>query len=86
MFAVKTNSKTKREPVRLCNISAQPVTIKLKSQLWSLQEVNVIKTIDLSCDSVSEEVFNSFEDLSIHLPKENLSSDQVNKASDLLGR
>ena len=37
IVAVKANSKTARVPVRVCYISAQPITIKLKSQLCSLQ-------------------------------------------------
>ena len=87
IVAVKANSKTARVPVRVCNISARPVTIKPRSQLRSLQMVNVIKTMDPSCDSVSlEDSSKSFDDLGIHLPKEKLSSGEVNKAIDLLGR
>ena len=87
IVAVKNNSKTARVPVRVCNISARPITIKPKTQLCSLQEVNVIKTMDPSCDSVSvEESSKSFQDLGIHLPKENLSPGELNKASDLLGK
>ena len=87
IVAVKSNSKTARVPVRVCNISARPITIKPKSQLCSLQEVNVIKTMDPSCNSVSVEGSpKSFEDLGIHLPKDNLSSGELNEASELLGR
>ena len=87
VVAVKANSNTARVPVRVCNISARPITIKPKSQLCSLQEVNVIKTMDPSCDSVSVEGSSkSIDDLGIHLPKENLSSGEVNKAGDLLNR
>ena len=87
IVAVKNNSKTARVPVRVCNISARPITIKPKTQLCSLQEVNVIKTMDPSCDSVSVEGSSkSFQDLGIHLPKENLSPGELNKASDLLGK
>ena len=84
---MKNNSKTARVPVRVLNITARPITIKPKSQLCSLQEVNVIKTMDPSCDSVSEEGSSkSFQDLGIRLPKENLSSGELNKASDLSGK
>ena len=87
IVAVKSNSKTARVPVRVCNISARPITIKPKSQLCSLQEVNVIKTMDPSCNSVSVEGSpKSFEDLGIHLPRDNLSSGELNEASELLGR
>ena len=87
IVAVKSNSKTARVPVRVCNISARPITIKPKSQLCSLQEVNVIKTMNPSCNSVSVEGSpKSFEDLGIHLPKDNLSSGELNEASELLGK
>ena len=87
IVAAKANSKTASVPVRVCNISVRPVTIKPKSQLCSLQEVNVIKTMDPSCDSMSVEGSSkSFDDLGVHLPNENLYSGEVNKASDLLGR
>ena len=87
IVAVKNNSKTARVPVRVCNISARPITIKPNTQLCSLQEVNVIKTMDPSCDSVLVEGSSkSFQDLGIHLPKENLSPGELNKASDLLGK
>ena len=36
IVAVKNNSKTARVPVRVCNISARPITIKPKTQLCSL--------------------------------------------------
>ena len=86
VVAVKANSKTARIPVRVCNISARPITIKPRSQLCSLQEVNVIKTMDPSCDSVSVgSSSKSFEDLGINLPKENLSQSELHKAKDLLG-
>ena len=63
VVAVKANSKTARIPVRVCNISARPFTIKPRSQLCSLQEVNNIKTMDQSCDSVSVgSSSKSFED------------------------
>ena len=84
IVAVTNNIKTARIPVRVCNISARPITIKPKTQLCSLQEVSVIKTMDPSCDSVSVEGSSkSFQDLGIHLPKENLSPGELNKASDL---
>ena len=44
--AVKAYSKTAGVPVKVFNFSAQPFTIKPKSQLCSLQEVNVIKTME----------------------------------------
>ena len=47
----------------------------------------MIKTMDPSCDSVSVEGSTKlFQDLGIHLPKENLSPGELNKASDLLGK
>ena len=46
IVALKNNSKTARVPVRVCNISAGPITIKPKTQLCSLQEVNGIKTME----------------------------------------
>lgn len=86
VVAVKSNSKTARVPVRVCNVSAQPVTIKPKTQLCSLKEVKVIKTMDPSCDSVPvDKSTKSFNDLGIKLPQENLSPDQINKANNLLG-
>ena len=86
VVAVKANSKTARIPVRVCNISAQPITIKPRSQMCSLQEVNVIITMDPSCDSVSVgSSSKSFEDLGINLHKKNLSQSELHKAKDLLG-
>ena len=69
VVAVKANSKTARLAVRVCNISALPITIKSRSQLCSLQVVNAIKTMDPSRESVSEgSSSKSFEDLGINLP------------------
>ena len=85
VVAVKAKSKTARIPVRVCNISAQPVTKKPRSQLCSLEEVNVIKTMDPSCDRVSVgSSSKSCEDLGINLPKEYLSQSELHKAKDLL--
>ena len=74
VVVVKANSKTARIPVRVCNISARPITIKSRSQLCSLQEVNVINTMDPSFDSVSVgSPSKAFDGLGINLLKENLS-------------
>ena len=46
LVAVKPNAKTARIPVKTCNISARPITIKPKSQLCDLHEVKVIENSD----------------------------------------
>ena len=86
VVAVKANSKTARIPVRVCNISAWPITIQPRSQLCSLQEVNVLK---LRTHLVTVYLWvlpqSLFEDLGIILPEENLSQNELQKAKDLLG-
>ena len=62
VVSVKQNCKTTRIPVRVCNISARPITIKPKTQLCDLHEVQVIKSMDFFCSHIpSKDSFESFD-------------------------
>ena len=46
VVSVKQKMKTARVPVRICKISARPITNKPKTPLCHLHEVKVIKNVD----------------------------------------
>ena len=62
--SMKPNVKTAQIPVRICNISVTPITIKPKSQLCDLHEVKVIENVS---------PFLTSEELKLDFPTENLS-------------
>ena len=85
VVSVKQNCKTTRIPVRVCNISIRPITIKPKTQLCDLHEVQVIKSVDPFGSSVpSKDSSESFDKYGIGLPEDNLSSGELSKARELL--
>ena len=87
VVSVKQNCKTTRIPVRVCNISARPITIKPKTQLCDLHEVQVIKAMDPFGSSVpSKDSSESFDKCGIDLPEDNLSSGELSKARELLSK
>ena len=87
--SMKPNVETARIPVRICNISARPITIKPKSQLCDLHEVKVIENISPFSTSFSQRASNgqaSSEELKLDLPTEHLSPQEQKEASCLLNR
>ena len=89
LVSMKPNVKTARIPVRICNISARPITIKPKSQLCDLHEVKVIENVSPFSTSFSQRASTgeaSSEELKLDLPTENLSPQQHKEASCLLNR
>ena len=81
--------KTARVPVRICNISARPITIKPKTPLCDLHEVKVIKNVDPFEGSFSQKASSSelsFEDIGVSLPDEHLTPHQKQEASGLLDK
>ena len=89
VVSVKQNMKTARVPVRICNISARPITIKPKTPLCDLHEVKVIKNVDPFEGSFSQKASSSelsFEDIGVSLPDEHLTPHQKQEASGLLDK
>ena len=88
VVSVKPNVKTARIPVRVCNISARPITIQPKSVVCDLHEVKVIRNIDPSFSNPDAEVQSTvtLEDLGINLPNDTLTKDQQEKTKDLVGK
>ena len=89
VVSVKQNMKTARVPVRICNISARPITIKSKTPLCDLYEVKIIKNVDPFEGSVSQKSSSSelsFEDIGVSLPDEHLTPHQKQEASGLLDK
>ena len=81
------NCKTARIPVRVCNISARPRTIKPKTQLCDLHEVQVIKSMDpFGVNIPSKDSSESFDKYGIDLPEDNISSGELSKARELLSK
>ena len=86
VVSVKQNMKTACVPVRICNISARPITIKPKTPLCDLHKVKVIKNVDPFEGSFSQKT-NSSElsigDIGVSLPDEHLTPHQKQEASGL---
>ena len=71
LVSVKPNVKTARIPVRICNISARPITIKPKSQLCELHEEKGIENVSPFSTSFSQRASTgeaSCEALKLDLP------------------
>ena len=89
VVSVIQNTKTAHVPVRICDISARPITIKPKTPLCDLHDVKVIKNVDpfggsfLQKSSSSE---LSFEDIGVSLLEENLTPNQKQETSGLLDK
>ena len=89
VVSVKQNMKTVRVPVRICNISAKPITIMPKTPLCDLHEVKVIKNVYPFEGFFSEKTSSSelsFEDIGVSLPDEPLTPHQKQEASGLLDK
>ena len=89
LVSVKPNVKTARGPVKVCNISARPITIKPKSPLCELHQVKVIEKVDPFSTSFSQTANTSevpSEELKLDLTSEYLSPRQHEEASKLLNR
>ena len=89
VVSVKQNMKTARIPVRICNISARPITIRPKTPICDLHEVKIIKNIDPFDSPVSQKSGSSelsFEDIGVSLSQESLTPDQKQEASILLDK
>ncbi|MCG8094292.1 MAG: DDE-type integrase/transposase/recombinase [Candidatus Thiodiazotropha endolucinida] len=89
LVSVKPNAKTARVPVRICNLSARPITIKPRSQLCDLHEVKVIENVNPFSTSFSQRASTSdshAEEIKVDLSAENLTPQQHTQASDLLSQ
>ena len=86
VVSVKPNVKTPRIPVRVCNISARPITIQPKSVVCDLHEVKAIRNIDPSFSNPDAEFQSivTLEDLGINLPNDTLTKDQQEMTKDLV--
>ena len=89
LFAVKPNAKTARIPVKICNISARPITIKPKSQLCDLHEVKVMENSDPITTSFAQSASTSdasADEVKLDFSSENLSPQECEEASNMLNR
>lgn len=88
IVSLKSPGTTVRVPVKVCNLSARVVDIRPKSLLCSVNSVKVMDswTPDSSRkqDSCHSKV-TSLEDLGIKIDSNNLTSDQVYRAKEVLG-
>ena len=86
VVSVKQNMTTACIPVRICNISARPITIKPKTPLCDLHKVKVIRNVDSFEGSFLQKTSSSelsFEDFGVSLPEEHLTPHQKQEASGL---
>ena len=89
LVAIKSNTKTARIPVRICNISARFITIKPKSQLCDLHEVKVIENVSPFSTSFSQKADTdkstpASEEVKLELTPDNLTPQQHEKAFNML--
>ena len=73
-------------PVRVCNISATAVQIPPKSLLCSIHGVKVVDSWSPESQTSGKKPKKSVEDLNIKIAQDNLTSDQVSRAKDLLAQ
>ena len=79
---VEPNKSFSRIPVRVCNITARPLSIFPKTSLCNLQGVEVLRSID-PLEGQIKKTHNqdkSLDDLSISIPTEGLTKDQHDDA------
>ena len=89
LVAVKPNAKTARIPVKICNISARPITIKPKSQLCDLHEVKVMENSDPITTSFAQSASTSdasADKVKLDFSSDNLSPQECEEASNMLNR
>ena len=89
LVSIKSNTKTARIPVRICNISARFITIKPKSQLCDLHEVNVIENVSPFSTSFSQKAdtdksMPASGEVKLELTPDNLTPQQHEKAFNML--
>ena len=89
LVSIKSNTKTARIPVRICNISARFITIKPKSQLCDLHEVKVIENVSPFSTSFSQKADTdkstpASEEVKLELTPDNLTPQQHEKAFNML--
>ena len=86
---VKVNPSTSfsRIPVRICNITARPITIYPRASLCNLQEVEVIRSVDPMEGQGSKQHNHdkSLDDLGISISSETLTKQQHDQARAFLG-
>jgi len=83
---VKSGNTFSRIPVRICNMSASPMTIKPRSLLCGLQEVDVVRSVDPGEGSIPKQHNSdkSLSELSIDIPTDTLSSSDHSRAISFL--
>ena len=87
VVSLKGPGTTIRVPVRVCNLSAKAIDIPPRSILCSLTTVNVVDSMtpDLS-QKQGKSATTDIEDLGVQIDKENLSSDQLSRAKQVLNK
>lgn len=77
-----------RVPVRVCNLTARPISIHPRMTVCNLQDVSVVRTIDPSEGAVnkSHNSDKSLEDLGISIPTDTLTPEQHRQACSFLSK
>lgn len=86
LVEVNPNRSFSKIPVRVCNLSARPITIRPKSLLCNLHEVDVLRQAD-PFEREDPKLCNSdktLEDLGVTLPSDTLSESECSEVKDFL--
>ena len=86
LVQVNPNRSFSKIPVRVCNISAHPITIKPKGLLCNLHDADVVRQVDPfeNEDPKLHNADKSLEDLGVTLPTNTLSESDCSKVKTFL--
>lgn len=86
LVKVSSGTSFSRIPVRICNLTARPLSIFPRTSLCNLQDVEVVRTVDPAegCIPRSHNQDKSLDDLGITIPSDTLSKEQIDQARAFL--
>ena len=86
LVKVNPNRSFSKIPVRVCNLSARPITIRPKSLLCNLQDVDVVRRVDPFENENPKEDNSSktLQELGVTIPTDTLSSKELSVATSFL--
>ena len=86
LVSIKSNTKSAKIPVKICNLSARPVIIKPKSQLCDIHEVKVVENVNPSFSQKADTSDSTSADVKLELSADILTAEQHEKASTMLNK